>query len=241
MPQTFPMGLTTNDLLEQYQKSPAATRRFKRMDLSGPSPIKSNLSVSTQAGGAGNFNFMDPLPLSDPPTFLMSTTIVAQTLLTSSLPRNLMSKLTRTSQLATRHLTSAQSHTQFLSEDNNGSTSGIDLKVPLDTMAVQLEYQLDLPNGSDSDDESHLLRDNESKFEDESLDSAPLSSLRGLPDRGPSRSSFLQMCLLSSLHVSLFWSFFIALQTTFPSSKARVNHVHHGVGFSKHPPPSGRI
>ena len=111
MPRTFPMGLKTNDLLEQYQKSPAATRRFKRMDWSAPSPIKPNLSVSTHAGGAGNFNSMYSLPLSDPPTFLMLTTIVAQTLLTTSWPRNLMRKITRTLQLAKRHLTLAQSQT----------------------------------------------------------------------------------------------------------------------------------
>ncbi|PLW51937.1 hypothetical protein PCASD_00916 [Puccinia coronata f. sp. avenae] len=152
------MGLTTNDLLEQYQKSPSATRRFKRMDLSGPSPI--NCSNTPDLIFAQEF---------DEQTY--------ENFATSNKALDL----------------SPITHTQFLSEDNNGSTSGIDLNVLLDTMAVQLEYQLDLPNGFDSDDESHLLRDNESKFEDESLDSAPLSSLRGLPDCGPSRSSFLQI------------------------------------------------
>lgn len=204
-----------DDLLELYQNSPAATRSFKRMDRSGPSPIKSNLSVSIHAGGAGNFNSMDSLPLSDTPNLLdvnlHSRPNTPDHIIAQEFDKQAYDNLATSNEALDL---SQITHTRFSSEDDDDTTSEIDLNEPLDTMAVRLGYQLDLPDGSDSDDESHLQRHDEFGFEDELLDSVPLSSPRGLPSpRGPSRSGFLQMRSLSSL------------RTTFSSSKARGNRV----------------
>ncbi|KAA1107391.1 hypothetical protein PGT21_012199 [Puccinia graminis f. sp. tritici] len=73
------------------------------------------------------------------------------------------------------------------------TSSEIDLNEPLDMMAVRLGYQLDLPDGSDSDAESDIRRNQDFEDEDELFDNPPA------PSRGPSRQAMLQFRSQSSL------------------------------------------
>jgi hypothetical protein len=82
------------------------------------------------------------------------------------------------------------------------TSSEIDLNEPLDMMAVRLGYQLDLPDGSDSDAESDIRRNQDFEDEDELFDNPPA------PSRGPSRQTMLQFRSQSSLRVSFLFYFF---------------------------------
>ncbi|KAI9601921.1 hypothetical protein KEM48_001209 [Puccinia striiformis f. sp. tritici PST-130] len=181
---------TIDDFLDLYQNnnSPAAPQTFMRLDRSPLLAADRKVSGSSSTSESEGFESMDP------------STPHHASLLNADLP----SRTTSPDHLSLEDFDNEDDHTLLTNNsrqtdhmasasDDEDATSEIDLNEPLGMMAVRLGYQLDIGDGSDSDNESDVRRNADFEDEDQLLDNGPP------PSRGPSRQALPKFRSHSSL------------------------------------------